>query len=98
MDNEDSIDVHFDEKTGHLKLDCGAADFARYLETAARHIGKASGVPLERVRELSVHNVDAKARQRDSTSGVGVRIVFGVVLFLLVFFALLGLSTFIAHF
>ena len=84
---QDGIEIHFNEKSGYLQLDCEPDAFAAYLELARKDLQGFPDVSLDKVREIYIIKIPADATQLGpQPRGIRQLMFFSIV------FIILGLA------
>jgi hypothetical protein len=91
-EDDDSIEVHYNERSQHLELACGPAAFRRILDFLRKEssLDEIVDVPSDSLKWIGITNANAvverreRARLRDRFALLGCGLVGFVVLFVFV--------------
>jgi len=89
----DGIEVHFDEKRGHLELACEPDAFAPYRDIARQQLADMPGLRIDKVVELNIIDTATFVARRNAPRKRIFDILFCLLVFVILGLAIIGAST-----
>src|SRR5262245_54765093 len=94
---QDGIEIHFDDKRGHLDLACEPDAFAAYLDLAKDHLEGIPEIDFNLVKEINITNTAVFVAERESLAS---KLVCGAIIaciFFVLLLAAIGFSFLVSH-
>jgi hypothetical protein len=95
--SHDGIEIHFDEKRGHLELGCERDAFASYRDLAREHLNGIPDIPIDKVVEISIVDTATFVARREAPKRRLWDIAFAVFVVALLILAVVGAYAIIAR-